>query len=326
VKYYEYFLNEKFKKAHIRQWYEENDVIEGSFPNFYNKYIKWRKRMRMRLIKEQICTTMNTTKAKKIKKELSPLIKRDADMNLPISRASKPIDYILPITDDNILFLTDIHVPFHDIDALKAAIQFGLDKGVNTIWLNGDIVDMYAISKYDKDPRKRDFGDEIMSVRMFLESLRNIFPKANIYYKEGNHEQRWVKYILKNLPDLLALGEFDLASILKLNDYRVHFVANERLAYAGDLLMIHGNEIRLSGNIAEKLYRKTYSKAICGHHHQTWNFSEPNIKREFIHTYAVGCLSELFPEYMIYNRHNHGFAHITISNGVANVNNIRYEG
>lgn len=266
---------------------------------------------------------MSSIKSKKIKSELSSLVVRADELNLPLSRSNKPKDFILPISDDNILFLSDIHVPFHDLDALKKAITYGLDKRVNTIWLNGDIVDMYAVSKYEKDPRKRDFGEEITSVRMLLETIRRIFPKANIYYKEGNHEQRWIKYLLKNAPDLLTLGEFDLASILKLNDHRIQLVANERLAWVGDLLMIHGNEIRLSGNIAERLYKRTYSKAICGHHHQTWNYSEPNIKREFVHTYSVGCLSELFPEYMIYNRHNHGFAHITIVDGIANVNNIR---
>jgi len=322
---YEWFYDNHFKKADMREWHSEQEQMTMTFKAFYGCFHKWKTRMVNGQMRKAIKKEMNMAKATKLKTELKPLIKRKTDLNLPISKAHKPHDFYLNTTYDNILFLTDIHVPYHDIEALKRAIQYGLDNDVNTIWLNGDIVDFYAISRYDKDPRKRDFGDEIMSVRMLLESLRNIFPDAQIYYKEGNHEQRWLKYIMKNAPDLLALGEFDLPSILKLNEYKIHFIANERLAWAGDLLLLHGNEIRLSGNIAQKLYQRTYTKAICGHHHQTWEYAEPNIKKEFVYTYAVGCLCELHPEYLMYNRHNHGFAHIIIDKGKAIVNNIRIE-
>ncbi len=109
-------------------------------------------------------------------------------LDLPPSQESNYQPFKLPINHNNILLLSDIHVPYHNIQALTLALKYGLENDVNTILLNGDVIDFYAISRFEKDPRKRNFGHEVLMTRQFLQTLRKLFPHAAIYYKCGNHE------------------------------------------------------------------------------------------------------------------------------------------
>ncbi len=83
--------------------------------------------------------------------------------------------------------------------------------------LNGDIIDFYAISRFEKDPRKRNFGHEVLMTRQFLHTLRKLFPNAAIYYKCGNHDVRYDHYIMRNAPDLLGMNEFSFESLMNGN-------------------------------------------------------------------------------------------------------------
>ncbi len=90
-------------------------------------------------------------------------------LDLPPSQESNYQPFKLPINHNNILLLSDIHVPYHNIQALTLALKYGLENDVNTILLNGDVIDFYAISRFEKDPRKRNFGHEVLMTRQFLQ-------------------------------------------------------------------------------------------------------------------------------------------------------------
>jgi hypothetical protein len=51
------------------------------------------------------------------------------------------------------LMISDVHVPYHDIDALKMALRHGKKLEADAVILNGDLCDFYSISFWDKDPR-----------------------------------------------------------------------------------------------------------------------------------------------------------------------------
>jgi hypothetical protein len=95
-----------------------------------------------------------------------------------------------------------LHFPYQDNEAIECAINEGLKQGCDAIILNGDALDCHMISDFVKDPRKRKFKDELYSIRQFLASLRHTFPNANIYYKEGNHEERYWRYMRIKAPEL----------------------------------------------------------------------------------------------------------------------------
>lgn len=233
--------------------------------------------------------------------------------------------YTLPKGEDNILLLSDIHIPYQDNAALKAAIEYGKSEKVNTIILNGDILDFYTISKYAKAPNKPSMTLEIDMCRAFLKSLREDFPNARIYYKEGNHELRWYSYLILKSPELFGMAIMELDDVIGMTGFGVTPIKDNRMMLVGDLTILHGHEVKVSSvdYPAAALFRKTMQKSICGHLHKTDSFKKKQIGGNYIHTYVTGCLSTLKVEFAIYNQWNHGFAHIKVDRfGQAEVNNI----
>ena len=57
-----------------------------------------------------------------------------------------------------IAILSDIHIPFHDRDSLYLALTWVKNFGPDCIVLNGDIIDCYQLSNFQKDPEERRFA------------------------------------------------------------------------------------------------------------------------------------------------------------------------
>lgn len=265
----------------------------------------------------------NRSKAKDIidkKSNFSP----DNPYGLPPSEAKEFIPYKLPKVNNNILFLSDIHLPYHDINSLTLAIKYGKEKKVNTIYLNGDIMDFHKASFHEQDPSKRDLSYELEQCRQFLQLLRREFPNANIFYKEGNHEARWERFLRVKAPVVLGIEEFQLKVLLKLAEFKVHWIPNNQLVIMGKLHAIHGNEYKGGGgiNVARTLWLRAGASVIAGDKHKTQSGLKTNIDKSIVGTWSVGCLCELNPDYLTFNEWGHGFAHITIeSNGSFTVEN-----
>ena len=56
-----------------------------------------------------------------------------------------------------ILILSDIHVPYHSIDAITATIQYAKKSKPDALLLNGDTIDCHRLSRFVKDPKKKKF-------------------------------------------------------------------------------------------------------------------------------------------------------------------------
>src|ERR1044071_7351908 len=56
------------------------------------------------------------------------------------------------------LILSDIHIPYFDLDALEPAIEYGKKNDADTIFLNGDTADFFACSFWEKNPLDRDLA------------------------------------------------------------------------------------------------------------------------------------------------------------------------
>ena len=314
------------------------DITEVSFRRMYYAYCA---RHNMRLPEHHIIPSTPSepprmegqlTKLQKSFNEFDNLVNEfssDANpLGLPESQEHKYEPYKLPVNHNNILLLNDIHIPYHNIQALTAALKYGLENEVNTILLNGDIIDFYAISRFEKDPRKRNFGHEVLMTRQFLSTLRKLFPRAAIYYKCGNHDVRYDHYIMRNAPDLLGMNEFSFESLMKLDEFNITFIPDKQIIHAGKLTILHGHELGSSVfspvNIARGLFLRAKDSALCGHHHQASEHSEPNINGKLTTCWSVACLCELHPDYMPINKHHHGFAHIKVMDtGEFDVSNYR---
>jgi hypothetical protein len=101
---------------------------------------------------------------------------------MPPSKAEKWEPYVLETTGI-VGILSDIHVPFHSEVALQAAVGHFKTVGIDALILNGDTCDFYAISRWIKDPKKRDFRGEINAATQLLAWLRQEFPGVPIVFK-----------------------------------------------------------------------------------------------------------------------------------------------
>jgi hypothetical protein len=66
------------------------------------------------------------------------------------------------------------------------------------------------------------------------------------------------------------------------------------------------------------------ASSAVGHHHQTSEHTEKDLNGNIVTTWSIGSLCGLSPEYMPYNKWNHGFATIeTDMNGDYDFRNLR---
>lgn len=96
-----------------------------------------------------------------------------------------------------ILVLSDLHCPYHDVNAISEAIKWGEEWHVDTVILLGDIMDFHRISRYPSDPETLSFAKEIEIGNQMLFGIRESFRDAEIHYIQGNHEVRLDAYIQK---------------------------------------------------------------------------------------------------------------------------------
>jgi predicted phosphodiesterase len=235
--------------------------------------------------------------------------------NIPRSYGSGPEFYDLPSSIREILLLSDIHMPYHDEDALRAAVMKGVVDEVDCVILNGDTLDFHWLSSFDKDPSKPKMREELEYGRWLMKALRETFPKAQIYFKIGNHEARLEKWLRLKAPEWLGTDEFELKVLLGFAEHKIHLIHSNTIMRAGNLYVLHGHEYKGSGTVnpARNLYLKAKSSAICGHFHRKSEFLTKDIGEQVYGAWTTGCLCELNPEYMPKgNDWVHGFARISL--------------
>jgi len=239
--------------------------------------------------------------------------KLDAMMN---SKYEAPPTY--KIEDGKWLILADIHIPFHSTQAIEMAINEGKKQKVNGILLLGDIVDGYQISSFVCRPDIALFREEKMKTEMFLEILRDEFPKADIIWKMGNHDDRILTYIAQHAPAIFDEEYLCWQEMLHLYEYKIKTIASNQLIHFGKLTILHGHEFGqgffTSVNPARSLFLKTKACSLCAHHHQTSQHNETNVNEELITCWSIGCLCNLHPLYRPITKWNYGFAIAEITN------------
>ena len=224
--------------------------------------------------------------------------------------------------------ISDLHLPYHDEQAVAAAVAYLKRMKIDVLLINGDFGDFYTISRWIKDPKKRNFKREIRMQRECLAWLRSQFPKARIVAREGNHELRWSIFLWNSAPEICDLPQVRLPQILGMKKHGIEYVADQRPVMAGKLPIFHGHELGKSisspVNAGRGVFMRMISTALVGHHHRTSSHTEPNWRHEEIACWSVGCLCDLSPEYARVNSYNHGLAVVDVdTDGQFQVANLR---
>jgi predicted phosphodiesterase len=248
---------------------------------------------------------------------------------LPESEEKERVPFTLPLACNNILLISDLHIPYHSIDAITAALDYGKKENVNTILINGDLIDFYGCSRFEKDPRKRSVKHEFDTTKEFLRILRATFTNAQIYWLKGNHDVRYEHWLMAKAPEVFDDPYYLMEERLRLNEERVHLIDDKTIVRAGKLSIHHGHlffrGFMAPVNSARGLFMKSKQSTICSHVHKVSEHNETNLSGELISCWSTGCLSELSPDYNPHsNNYSHGFAHIRTDNvGNYSVKNFR---
>jgi predicted phosphodiesterase len=211
--------------------------------------------------------------------------------------------------------LSDIHVPYHNIEALTAAITYLKKQKVDATILNGDTIDCHRLSRFIKDPKKRNFKLELDTFKALFDVLEKQLS-CKIYFKLGNHEERYENFLQEKAGELIGIEEFEFENIIKARARGIEIIGDKRIMKLNSLNGIHGHEyvggISAPVNIARGLYLRGKTSAFQGHNHSTSEHTEPDMNGKITTTFSIGCLSELHPMYMPLNKWNHGCADVDL--------------
>lgn len=240
----------------------------------------------------------------------------DEQRGLPLG--SLRDDVVCELRPGKIGIISDAHWPFHDLRKDASGHYYGsyitaLDSlkeaGINTLVLNGDMMDLFHLSKHEKIEAKRNWKWELDVAKAMLTHIREHFgDKVRIVYREGNHEERFKRYIAskaKELEDSIFLDE-----MLDLRNMKIEWVQSRAKMQAGKLFVDHGHEYFGGGQInpSRSYLLKTFDNIVLGHVHKK---SETILRRpldgSYVQAHTIGCLCDLNPHYAPRNQWTHGF-------------------
>ena len=228
-----------------------------------------------------------------------------------MKRAKNVIDIETKLENGTVVIASDIHIPFQDDAAVRSFIKYCKEKQPEVVVLNGDVLDMFMLSRFTKGEGRNPL-EEMTMCQGFLDSLRKAVPDADIYYVIGNHENRLEKYVLTKAPELASLIE-DVFTIIKTSDYRVRGCAS--VTFNDNFVCKHGTLLgNKSGLSAIKEMENAYMSGATGHTHRLARYSTRKAGRRFIWL-ETGCLCDLSPEYMIDPDWEQGFGIIEFKSG-----------
>jgi UDP-2,3-diacylglucosamine pyrophosphatase LpxH len=254
-------------------------------------------------------------------------------------------------TYENAIVINDIHFPYQDERALRLTLKIIKAYQPDIIFLNGDIMDFYPISKFSKSPERTLTQAEVMELSVvaakepsqsdivlrsslqrefdmafdLLSLIRRQNKKAKIIFIDGNHEFRLEKYLFDNSAELYGLTKarlprepvLSIPSLLRFDELDIEHISSglkESYYRWGKMLIGHFNMVRKhSAYTARGLIEDKMMSLVQGHTHRLGSHFKTGYSRNAIVGYENGCLCELEPIYCVNPNWQHGFSVINKS-------------
>ncbi len=229
------------------------------------------------------------------------------------------------------VILNDIQIPFEDKRVLKLVTDFAVDLEPDGVILNGDVVDCYSISDFDKSPLSQaTLSKEIKGAGQLMERFKKVPEKI---WLGGNHEDRLRRHVWKN-PKLIRdldpasrerlVAALDFPEVFGLGEYGFAWKPYGATYSLGKLLVTHGSIVsKHSGQTARAHLDKYGTSVLIGHTHRGGTYYKRDMKG--VHVAVENyCLCRLDPEYVQNPNWQQGFAvvHVDERSGFFNVNTI----
>jgi predicted phosphodiesterase len=197
------------------------------------------------------------------------------------------------------LFLSDIHVPFQNNDALRIVAKFIKDFQPDYVTFLGDTTDFYAISSFNKDPaRITSLQADINESIQIIKRLQKVVPDASWRFHEGNHENRLQRYMWNN-PEISSLDALTVPNLLHLPELGIKYIPQNKTDISHRFVFTHGDMARKFSNYTAKAMLEKYGMSgISAHTHRAGQYYLTDASG-FKSWTECGCLCDLHPEYLI---------------------------
>ena len=189
--------------------------------------------------------------------------------------------------------LSDHQIPFQDDLAVEISFELLRDYNPDLIYLLGDVMDNFAVSRWLTDPTRKCYEMERALTLDYLQRIRREFPRADVRWYMGNHELRLRSELLKKAPALADLLENELSfeRIFDLDALNIHVVYKPQAV--GKLYHLHGHENYTQGqvvHVALRNLRWLKRSSICGHWHRFQAFWDKEVDGSTKIALTNGCL------------------------------------
>lgn len=208
---------------------------------------------------------------------------------------------------ERVMFLSDIHAPFHDKDAIQAILRFIPEFDPHRIVLNGDIQDFYSLSRFDRDYERHESLDEEIAIGNRIRSqIRHAAPNADIIETEGNHEARLEAYLRRNvdtLAPILSLPKvkeaMSMKSLFNHDLYDITGYGSEGFYLRENFRVKHGEFARQDAGMSAKAQMlRGFTSGVSGHSHRLSRFPFRADGGRLFEWFEGGCLCLLDAEYI----------------------------
>lgn len=196
--------------------------------------------------------------------------------------------------------LSDLQLPFVDEPLLDTVIEFISDYKPHDIILNGDILDCYEVSDFDKRPERLfNLGTEFEMADTLIRKLKRYAAKdCKIWWIDGNHEERLQRAIWRRAQDFSFLVK-DIPEALRLDETCAGYVPyGKHIDYLG-FVFTHGNFVSSYSAYTAKRHLERYrSSGVNGHTHRLGSYSVTDMHGSSHTWYEQGCLCRKDLEYV----------------------------
>lgn len=223
-------------------------------------------------------------------------------------------------SSQDIVKLNDWHVPWHDIYAIEVAFAF-CEAIQPSIIILDEVHDFYALSRFDKDPRRKNrLQEEIDTCTVYLKELRLRCPNSRMILMGSNHLDRLRKFLWRKAEELADLRALQLEELLCLKEIGIEFmdvyVHRPSEDPKSSFLFKHGDLVRKFGGYTAKAELENEgTSGMSGHSHRLG--VHYSTKRGGEYTWVeAGCLCQRDAEYIDgVSNWQHGLGLLQVRNG-----------
>jgi len=223
----------------------------------------------------------------------------------------------------------DFHFPRHCEASIAILLEVLRQLRPKRLILNGDTVDLLAVSRYPKDQRHTwTLREEVTAFHGFLHQVMSLGQAwgLEIVETEANHSgngtaSRWHRYLSDRVPVL-----YQHPRAQELLEYQSWFYPAwcpirlvESVVLADDLLVLHGDLVRKHAAYSARGHaEKWHSSVMHSHTHRMGASLEripavggrPEMVRK---AFEIGCMCNLNPSYVSVPNWTNGFAIVSTS-------------